>query len=160
MDNLHTRLLAKDDGRLEAAVGLVLLIGAVIVAAVSEEWPAWPLLVAGGLLLWAILLAPSSGIRSTGVVLCVASGHFVGDVEASAFIALLAFVVLEVPILVTTRVISRIVGSCGVVVPPACHCEMGLVSRRGGALSRVAADANRGNETDATRRSSVLNLVD
>ena len=36
---------------------------------------------------------------------------------------------LEVPILVATRVIPRIVGSCGVVVPPACHCEMGFVSR-------------------------------
>ena len=36
--------------------------------------------------------------------------------------------VLEVPVLVATRVISRIVGSCGVVVPPACHCEMGFVS--------------------------------
>lgn len=114
MDNLHTRLLAKDDGRLEAAVGLVLLIGAVIVAAVSEEWPAWPLLVAGGLLLWAILLAPSSGIRSTGVVLCVASGHFVGDVEASAFIALLAFVVLEVQVLAGRWIASAVTG--GIIV--------------------------------------------
>gem|GEM_PF-6116755 len=35
---------------------------------------------------------------------------------------------LEVPVLVTTRVIPRILGSCGVAVPPACHCEMGLVS--------------------------------
>ena len=36
--------------------------------------------------------------------------------------------VLEVPVFVTTRMIPRIFGSCGVVVPPACHCEMGLVS--------------------------------
>ena len=35
---------------------------------------------------------------------------------------------LEVPILVTTRVIPRILGSYGVVVPPACHREMGFVS--------------------------------
>src|SRR5690606_40004738 len=35
---------------------------------------------------------------------------------------------LEVPVLVTTRVIPRIVGSCGVLVPPACHCEMVFVS--------------------------------
>lgn len=35
---------------------------------------------------------------------------------------------LEVPVLVTTRVIPRTIGNCAVVVPPPCHCEMGLVS--------------------------------
>ena len=35
---------------------------------------------------------------------------------------------LEVPVLVVTRMIPRNIGSYGVVVPPACHCEMGFVS--------------------------------
>lgn len=35
---------------------------------------------------------------------------------------------LEVPVLVATRMIPGILGSYGVVVPPACHCEMGLTS--------------------------------
>ncbi|MFC5127089.1 hypothetical protein ACFPRL_28320 [Pseudoclavibacter helvolus] len=58
---------------------------------------------------------------------------------------------LEVPVLVTTRVISRILGSYRVVVPSACHCGMGFVSRavqrRGGTLSRVVAHGSPGNET-------------
>ena len=36
---------------------------------------------------------------------------------------------LEVPVLVDTRVTPWILGRYGVVVPPACHCEMGFVTR-------------------------------
>ena len=110
MDSRIVRAFVADDGRLEAALGIVLLISAAGVAAVYRDWPTWPLLAAGGFLIWAMLLAPHNGVRAVGVVLAVAVGLFIGDVEMHVFVACLSFLVLEILILTGRWVTGAVTG--------------------------------------------------
>lgn len=88
------------EGRPEAAAGIVYLLVVVAGPVVSGQAPEWELVLAGLFLIWAIVIAPSSGIRSTGLVGCVTAGLFYGGVETAALTAALAFLVVEVQVLV------------------------------------------------------------
>lgn len=89
-------ILQNPNGKLEAIAGILLLIGATVGMSRAESIPAWQLIAAGMFLVWAMTLAPGSGIRSTGVIGCVVVGLFIADVEYSVFVAVLVFFVIEV----------------------------------------------------------------
>ena len=106
------RIFQTTDGKLEALIAVGLLLGASMGILFSKDYPGWQLIVAGVFLTWSMILAPETSIRSTGVLLCVVVGLFIADVEFGAFVAVLAFFVVEIQ-LTNARWIA---GSCSILI--------------------------------------------
>ncbi|MHA2788368.1 hypothetical protein ACXZ66_04370 [Corynebacterium sp. S7] len=112
------RIFQNTDGKLEALIGFALLFAATVGISLSEEYPGWQLIVAGSFLIWAMILAPESGIRSTGVLLCVVAGLLVAEVEYGVFVAVLVFFVIEIQ-LTNARWLA---GGCSILIVLAWFC--------------------------------------